>query len=119
MGELQLKNLLNSDSIKVGRLSTPHTSCQYGSLVLTIFNPTPLQSVLDEVIELHNEINDMATSMSAHRFAAARKLEEANKLNLKLIQRMLSEVLMLHRHKFQVRGGEREGGGERGRIFCD
>lgn len=58
--------------------------------------------MLEEVLDIHGEINQMAAAMSNHRFAAARRLEEANKQNLKLFQRMMSEVLMLHRVKFQV-----------------
>lgn len=73
MGELQFKSMMESLAIK---------------------------EVLHEVLEVHTEINNFAQSLG-HRQQAARRLEEANKLNLKLFQRMISEVLMLHRQKFQ------------------
>jgi hypothetical protein len=73
MGELQFKSMMESIAIK---------------------------EVLHEVLEVHTEINNFAQSLG-HRQQAARRLEEANKLNLKLFQRMISEVLMLHRQKFQ------------------
>jgi hypothetical protein len=73
MGELQFKSMMESVAIK---------------------------DVLHEVLEVHSEIHTFAQSLG-HRQQAARRLEEANKLNLKLFQRMISEVLMLHRQKFQ------------------
>jgi hypothetical protein len=73
MGELQLKSMMESSTIK---------------------------EVLHEVLDVHTEIHQFAQSLG-HRQQAARRLEEANKLNLKLFQRMISEIVMLHRQKFQ------------------
>jgi hypothetical protein len=73
MGELQLKSMMESSTIK---------------------------EVLHEVLDVHTEIHHFAQSLG-HRQEAARRLEEANQLNLKLFQRMISEIVMLHRQKFQ------------------
>mmetsp|Transcript_13000 Transcript_13000/g.19601 ORF Transcript_13000/g.19601 Transcript_13000/m.19601 type:complete len:1143 (-) Transcript_13000:175-3603(-) len=79
MGELQLKTMLGSDSIK---------------------------GVLQEVVEVHSTIESVAQSLRGHRPGMGRNLEESNKLFLKLFQRMMSEILMMHRHKFQSQSKE-------------
>lgn len=73
MGELQFKNMMESSTIK---------------------------EILNEIITVHNEIQSIVHQLG-HRPSLASQLTEANKLNIKLFQRIISEILMLHRHKFQ------------------
>jgi hypothetical protein len=75
VGELQYKNLSENQSVK---------------------------NCVEEIVETHKEISRIASNLSGHRKQEGSRLEEANKLSMKLFERMLSEVLMMQRIKFRV-----------------
>jgi hypothetical protein len=75
VGELQYKNLSENQSVK---------------------------NCIEEIVEAHKEISRIATNVSGYRKQEGSRLQEANKLTMKLFERMLSEVLMMQRNKFRV-----------------
>ena len=74
-GEVQFKGMMESDSMR---------------------------SVLTQVLQLNVDVGNIVLSVNSHRKELGAKLENANKLYIKLFERMLSEVLMLQRQKFKV-----------------
>ena len=67
-----------------------------------------MQDVMNMLIETHNQIDEICKTMNVHRPQLSSQLEESNKFYLKLFERMLSEVLQMHRVKFKSQTDEME-----------
>lgn len=74
IGELQYKSLVESESVK---------------------------NLISQIVEVHKDLSNFKYVISGHRKEMIQKLEETTKLSMKLFERMLSEVLMIHRIKFK------------------
>ncbi len=60
------------------------------------------QETISVIVEVHRKIGEMAAGVFAFRQALGRELQGLNDKFIKHFQLLVSEILTLHRNKFQV-----------------
>lgn len=73
------------------------------SIVFLIFAFDHLfQDTIGSIVEIHKEIEVMAQNIFYFRQSLGRELKELNGIFIKQFQLLISEILTMHRNKFQV-----------------